>query len=343
MNFDSLDLNTIWFMLIGILFVGYAMLDGFDLGVGALHLFLKDDQERRIMLNAIGPVWDGNEVWLVTGGGALFAAFPEVYATVFSGFYLAFVLLLVALIFRAVAIEFRSKQPMRWWREMWDIGFSVGSVLSSLLIGVAMGNIAWGIPLDERGEYTGTFLGLLGPYPLLLGVTTVSLFMMHGSIYALMKTEGALQARLRSWINNTIIFFIICYAVTTMATLIYVPHMADRVRANPWLFTIALVNMLAVANIPREIHRNQDWRAFVSSCVAMIALMGLFGLEMYPNLVLSNPEAAHSLNIHNAASSHKTLGIMLTIALTGVPVVLAYTISIYWIFRGKVKLDKMSY
>ncbi|HEX4086325.1 MAG TPA: cytochrome d ubiquinol oxidase subunit II [Chthoniobacteraceae bacterium] len=343
MNFGNLDLNTTWFLLIGVLFTGYAMLDGFDLGVGALHLFTKTDEERRIMLNAIGPVWDGNEVWLVTGGGALFAAFPNVYATVFSGFYLAFVLLLVALIFRAVAIEFRSKQPMAWWRKMWDIGFSGGSILSSLLIGVAMGNIAWGIPLDARGEFTGTFWSLLGPYPLLLGVTTVALFMMHGAIYGLMKTEGALHDRLRGWINNCIIFFIICYAVTTMATLLYVPHMAARVRSDPWLFSIALVNMLAIANIPREIHRKSDWRAFVSSCVAMVALMGLFGLEMYPNLVFSNPEAANSLNILNAASSQKTLAIMLTIALTGVPVVLAYTVSIYWIFRGKVKLDKMSY
>ena len=343
MNFGSLDLNTTWFVLIGVLFTGYAMLDGFDLGVGALHLFTKTDGERRTMLNAIGPVWDGNEVWLVTGGGALFAAFPNVYASVFSGFYLAFVLLLVALIFRAVAIEFRSKQSMRWWRQMWDIGFSVGSITSGLLIGVAMGNIARGIPLDEHGEFAGSFWSLLGPYPLLLGITTVALFMMHGAIYALMKTEGVLHDRLRSWINNTIIFFIICYSVTTMATLLYVPQMAARMRANPWLFSIALLNMLAIANIPREIHRGRDGRAFISSCVAMIALMGLFGLEMYPNLVLSNPEFAHSLNIHNAASSQKTLGIMLTIALIGVPVVLAYTVSIYWIFRGKVKLNKMSY
>jgi cytochrome bd ubiquinol oxidase subunit II len=343
MNFGALDLNTTWFILIGVLFTGYAMLDGFDLGVGTLHLFTKDDQERRILLNAIGPVWDGNEVWLVTGGGALFAAFPNVYATVFSGFYLAFVLLLVALIFRAVAIEFRGKQPMRWWRQMWDIGFSAGSIVSSLLIGVAMGNIAWGIPLDARGEFTGTFWSLLGPYPLLLGVTTVALFMMHGAIYALMKTEGPLHDRLRGWINHCIIFFIICYAVTTMATLLYVPHMAARVRANPWLFSIALLNMLAIANIPREIHRGRDWWAFLSSCAAMIALMGLFGLEMFPNLVLSHPDPALSLNIHNAASSSKTLGIMLTIALIGVPIVLAYTVSIYWIFRGKVKLDKMSY
>jgi cytochrome d ubiquinol oxidase subunit II len=343
MNYGPLDLNTVWFILIGVLFTGYAMLDGFDLGVGALHLFTRTDEERRTMLNAIGPVWDGNEVWLVTGGGALFAAFPNVYATVFSGFYLAFVLLLVALIFRGVAIEFRSKRPMRWWRQMWDIGFSAGSVLSSLLIGVAMGNIAWGIPLDERGEFTGTFLSLLGPYPLLLGITTLALFMMHGAIYALLKTEGPLHDKLRGWITNCIIFFIVCYATTTMATLLYVPHMAARVRANPWLFSIALLNMLAIANIPREIHRGRDWQAFLSSGLAMLALMGLFGLEMYPNLVLSNPLPANSLTIHNASSSHKTLGIMLTIALCGVPVVLAYTTAIYWIFRGKVKLDKMSY
>jgi cytochrome bd ubiquinol oxidase subunit II len=343
MNFGSLDLNSIWFVLIGVLFTGYAMLDGFDLGIGALHLFTKTDEERRTMLNAIGPVWDGNEVWLVTGGGALFAAFPNVYATVFSGFYLAFVLLLVALIFRGVAIEFRSKQPMRWWRQMWDFGFSLGSILSSLLIGVAMGNIAWGIPLDERGEFAGTFLSLLGPYPLLLGVTTVALFMMHGAIYGLIKTDGALHDKLRGWINNCIIFFIICYAVTTMATLLYVPHMAARVRANPWLFSIAILNMLAIANIPREIHRGRDWHAFLSSCVAMLALMGLFGLEMYPNLVLSSPQPVNSLTIHNAASSAKTLGLMLVMALVGLPVVLAYTISIYWIFRGKVTLDRTSY
>jgi len=242
-----------------------------------------------------------------------------------------------------VAIEFRSKQPMRWWRKLWDGGFSLGSILSSFLIGVAMGNIAWGIPLDARGEFAGNFWSLLHPYALLLGVTTVALFMMHGAIYALMKTDGPLHEKLRGWINHCIIFFIICYAVTTMATLLYVPHMAARVRANPWLFSIALANMLAIANIPREIHLGRDWRAFLSSCAAMIALMALFGLEMYPNLVLSNPDLANSLTIHSSASSPKTLGIMLTIALIGVPLVLAYTVSIYWIFRGKVQLDKMSY
>jgi cytochrome d ubiquinol oxidase subunit II len=343
MNFGSLDLPSVWFVLVGVLFTGYALLDGFDLGVGALHLFTRKDEHRRILLNAIGPVWDGNEVWLVTGGGALFAAFPNVYATVFSGFYLAFILLLVALIFRAVAIEFRSKQPMRWWRQMWDVGFALGSVLSSFLIGVAMGNIAWGVPIDARGEFAGTFPGLLHPYALLLGVTTVALFAMHGALYVVMKTEGELHDLVRGWVNHTIIGFIICYAVTTMATLIYVPHMAERVREHPWLFSVAVLNMLAIANIPREISQGRDFRAFLSSCAAMLALMTLFGLEMYPNLVRSNPNPEHSLTIYNAASSPKTLGVMLTIALIGIPVVLAYTVSIYWIFRGKVRLDRMSY
>jgi cytochrome d ubiquinol oxidase subunit II len=340
MNFD---LNTIWFILVGVLFTGYAMLDGFDLGIGALHLFTKKDEERRIMLNSIGPVWDGNEVWLVTGGGALFAAFPNVYATVFSGFYLAFYLLLASLIFRAVAIEFRSKQPMHWWRQMWDIGFAGGSILSALLIGVALGNIAVGIPIDSNGEYAGSFLDLLRPYPLLVGITTVALFMMHGAIYGVMKTEGELHDKLRRWAMNAIIFFVMCFATTSMATLLYVDHIAARVREYPWLFTIVLANMLAIANIPREFHRGKDRLAFVSSCATMITLMMLFGVNQFPYMVYSLPHPENSLTIINAASSQKTLGIMLTIACIGVPVVIAYTVCIYWIFRGKVKVDRMSY
>lgn len=338
-----LDLNTIWFVLVGVLFTGYVMLDGFDLGIGALHLFTRKDEERRIMLNSIGPVWDGNEVWLVTGGGALFAAFPNVYATVFSGFYLAFVLLLFALIFRAVAIEFRSKQPMFWWRQMWDIGFAAGSILSALLIGVAMGNIAQGIPIDANGEFAGTFLGLLRPYPLLLGVTTVALFMMHGAIYGVVKTEGELHGKLRRWAMNSIIFFVICAATTTMVTLLYVPHMVACVRAHPVLFGFALLNMLSIANIPREFNCGKDRLAFLSSCATMATLMLLFGIDQYPDLVYSWPHPENSLNIYNAASSPKTLGIIFVVACIGVPIVLTYTVCVYWIFRGKVKLDSSSY
>jgi cytochrome d ubiquinol oxidase subunit II len=306
-------------------------------------MFTKEDKERRLMLNSIGPVWDGNEVWLVTGGGALFAAFPNVYATVFSGFYLAMYLLLAGLIFRAVAIEFRSKRPELWWRQMWDIGFAGGSIVVSLIIGVALGNIAWGVPVDARGEFAGTFLGLLTPYPLLVGVTTLALFMMHGAIYGVMKTEHELHDKLRLWAMRCIIFFVICAVTLTMATLLYVPHMAERVRTHPWLFSVALLNMLSIANIPREFHKGNDGLAFLSSCAAIGTLMALFALNIFPNLVYSLPNPENSLTIYNAASSPKTLGIMLVIAGIGVPIVIAYTVCIYWIFRGKVKVDKRSY
>lgn len=337
------DLNTIWFILVGTLFAGYAILDGFDLGVGALHLFTGSDAERRIMLNTIGPVWDGNEVWLVTGGGALFAAFPEVYATAFSGFYTALMLLLMALIFRAVAIEFRSKRERKAWRQTWDVSFSVASVLGSLLIGVALGNIARGVPLDANQEYAGSFLDLLYPYPILIGITTVALFMMHGSIYVVLKTEGELHDRARTWVKNSIIFFIICYAITTLFTLLYVPHMTDTIRANPILFIVPVINVLAIANIPREISRGRDFRAFLSSVVAVLALLALFGIGMYPYMIYSLPNPENSLTIYNGASSDKTLGIMLIVALIGMPLVISYTASIYWIFRGKVKMSPTSY
>lgn len=344
MSLAMMDLNTVWFGLVGILFTGYVILDGFDLGVGVLHLFVaKTDTERRINLNAIGPVWDGNEVWLVTGGGALFAAFPDVYATVFSGFYLAFMALLCALIFRAVAIEFRSKSAKPRWRQFWDVCFSAGSFFSSLLIGVAMGNIAWGIPIGPDKEFAGSFLGLLHPYSLLMGMTTVALFAMHGAIYLDMKTEGALQERLRRSVNPLIITFILCYVIATLATLLYIPHITDAFRREPWFFGVAILVVLAIANIPREVNARREFRAFLSSCAAMAGLMAIFGVGMYPNLVYSSPFPENSLTAFNASSSQGTLKTMLIIALIGVPVVIAYTISIYWIFRGKVKLTKVSY
>ncbi|HKI78763.1 MAG TPA: cytochrome d ubiquinol oxidase subunit II [Ignavibacteriaceae bacterium] len=341
--FLGLDLNIIWFVLIGILLTGYAILDGFDLGIGSLHLLVKEDNERRLLINSIGPVWDGNEVWLVTGGGALFAAFPDVYATVFSGFYTAFMLLLFVLIFRAVAIEFRSKQPMKWWRQMWDIAFSISSILIAFLMGVALGNIVTGIPLDAHKEFTGTFLGMINPYTILVGITTVALFMMHGAIYGVMKTENELHNKMRGWVNNTIIFFAICYITTTMATLVYFPHMTEHFKDYPYMFIVALLNMLAVANIPREITKGNDFKAFLSSCASIAALLALFAIGLFPYIVISNPHPEFSLTIYNAASSQKTLNIMLIIALIGIPFVLAYTVSIYWIFRGKVKLTNMSY
>lgn len=338
-----MDLNLIWFILVGVLLTGYALLDGFDLGVGALHLFARGDNERRLMINSIGPVWDGNEVWLVTGGGALFAAFPDVYATLASGFYLAVFLLIFALIFRAVAIEFRSKQPFAWWRKTWDVAFCVASTLCAFLLGVVIGNLIWGVPLGADKEFYGTFWGLLHPYALLCGVTVLSVCMMHGAIYVVLKTEGELHNKARLWVKNCIVFFVICYVALTISTLFYAPHMLAVLKRYPVLFLIPVIKLLAIANVPCCIFKGRDFLAFLSSGVAIILFMLLFGLGIFPNMVTSNPDPQYSLTVYNAASSPKTLGVMLVIALIGMPFVLAYTASIHWIFRGKVKINEHSY
>ena len=336
-------LPVVWFLLTGVLLVGYAILDGFDLGVGSLLLRAKTDTDRRIMLNAIGPVWDGNEVWLVVGGGALFAAFPNVYVTIFSGFYLPFTLLLVGLIFRAVAIEFRSKEASPKWRQTWDISFCLASSLIAILAGVALGNIALGVPIGPDGEYAGGFFNLLNPYALVTGVTSLALFMMHGSIYLVLKTEGDIQRQAREWVKSSIIFFGLMYGVLTMATFLFAPHMAEKIQSTPILFLLPLVNLLLVANIPREISRGKEMHAFLSSCLSIACLLALFGLGMFPNIVLSAPDATNSLTVFNSSATHPALTNMFTIVLMGLPFVLAYTISIYWVFRGKVKEDALHY
>ncbi|MBA2726636.1 MAG: cytochrome d ubiquinol oxidase subunit II [Parachlamydiaceae bacterium] len=338
------DFQFIWFSAFVILLTGYAILDGFDLGVGMLHLFSKEDRDRRIMINAIGPLWDGNAVWLVTSGGALFAGFPQVYATICSGFYFPVMFLLSGLIFRAVAIEFRSKQTMPWWRWTWDILFSLASLMIAMTLGSIIGNLVRGIPLDVHGEFIGDPFDFINAYAVLTGILTSALFIMHGSIYLMMKTEGELHERLRAWVNPAIIFFILCYATTTMATLIYMPHMTEAMKQRPIFFLLGLVNILAIANIPREINRGRDWRAFLSSCVNIVCLLALFGLGTYPNAVRAiNDPANLSLTIYNSSSSLATLKILLIMAIIGLPLVISYTSVIHWIFRGKVKLDSTSY
>lgn len=337
-------LEFIWLCVMLILLTGYAILDGFDLGVGMLHLFSKKDVERRVMLNSIGPVWDGNEVWLVTAGGAMFAGFPIVYATLCSALYMPIMILLSGLIFRAVAIEVRSKHPSPVWRWTWDVLFSFASLLIAFVLGVIMGNLIRGIPLDAAHEFTGSLSDLLHPYNLLIGIMTVALFAMHGAIYVVMKTEGELHDKLRERINPAIIFFIMCYAVATVATLIYMPHMAEAVRERPIFFLVAILNMLAIANIPREIYRGHDARAFACSCLNIVCLMVLFGLGTYPNLVRAiNDPNQLSLTLYNSSSSQLTLSILLLIAVIGIPLVVSYTFCVYWIFHGKVKLESTSY
>jgi cytochrome d ubiquinol oxidase subunit II len=333
----------LWFFLIGVLLTGYAILDGFDLGVGTLHLFGRTDTERRINMNSIGPVWDGNEVWLVTGGGALFAAFPDAYATAFSGFYLAFMLLLAALIFRAVAMEFRSKRPQRWWRSMWDMAFFLSSSVSSLLFGVAVGNMIQGIPIGPDKEYVGTFIELLNPYALVVGVFNLSMFAMHGSIYLYLKTEGEYQQRVRRWVYKAYAAFVIMYGVTTVYTLLAVPNATRNFEDLPWVWVIVALNVLAIANIPRALYHGLPLRAFISSACTIAALVFLFGVALFPNLIVSSLGSEFNLTAYNAASSQRTLAIMRNIAFIGLPFVLTYTIAIYWIFRGKTRLTATSY
>lgn len=337
-------LQLIWFTVFVTLLTGYALLDGFDLGVGMLHLFSKKDVERRLMLNSIGPVWDGNEVWLVTAGGALFAGFPPIYATICSAFYLLIMLLLTGLIFRAVAIEFRSKHSSATWRWTWDVLFSLASFIIAFGLGIAIGNLIRGLPLDAEGEFIGDLSSLLHPYALLIGAMVTSLFAMHGCIYILMKTEGELHDKIRKYTSPIIIFFIMTYAVATAATLIYQPHMAEAIKMRPYIFLVAVLNMLAIANIPREIHYGRDERAFLSSCFNIICLFLLYGVGTFPNVVRAINDPEHlSLTVYNSSSSEKTLEILLLIAVIGVPLVISYTVAIYWIFRGKVKLESTSY
>lgn len=339
----GIDLNITWFILIGFLLTGYAILDGFDLGVGSLHLFAKNDHDRRVLINSIGPVWDGNEVWLVTGGGALFAAFPDVYATVFSGFYTAFFLLLFVLVFRAISIEFRSKLPSSKWRNAWDRIFSFSSLLIAFLMGVALGNIIWGVPIGHDKEFAGTFLGLLNPFALMVGIMTVALFMTHGAIYLTIKTEGDLQKSALIWFKNSFAFFVVIYIIATTSVFLFAPHLLENYWNNPLLFSIAMANVFGIVLTPFQIKKKKYFRAFLLSSLTITALFVLFSLGIFPNIVFSTLNPEYSLTIYNAASSQKTLGIMLIMAIIGMPLVLLYTFTIYRIFKGKVKIDELSY
>jgi cytochrome d ubiquinol oxidase subunit II len=337
------DLNLLWFILLGVLLAGYSILDGFDLGVGILHPAARTEKERRIMLNSIGPLWDGNEVWLVTFGGALFAAFPSAYATIFSGFYVAFMLLLFALIFRAVSIEFRGKRVSKTWKLFWDYSFSVASTLATFLFGVAAGNALLGIPIDGSGVFTGSFFDLIRPFPILIGLLTVSFAIMHGAIYLFLKTEGELQQLVHRWMWRGFGLTLVCYLLATIFTLAMIPDAVKNFQEHSWAWAVVVLTALAFANIPRAIFLGRPFYAFISSSATILALVFLFSLTLFPNLVVSSLSADFSLNIYNAASSEKTLGIMAIIAVIGMPFVLAYTSAIYWAFRGKVQITENSY
>lgn len=342
-TFLGIDYPTLWFLVVGALFSGYAILDGFDLGAGAWHLFFKKEESRRIALNAVGPVWDGNEVWLVIGGGALFAGFPILYASMFSALYIPFMLFLFVLILRAVSIEFRSKEPMRWWRQMWDITYSVSSTLMALLLGVVVGNLLKGVELGPNHEFLGHWTDFLNPYAIMVGLTTVALFMMHGALYLAMKTEGKLFAKVNQLLKNAIIFFIVSYGMVTLYTLIYLPHLTDNLHQNAALFIVPVLAFLSIANIPRLVSKAKYVQAFLFSSLTISFLLILVAVELYPVLVISTVDPAYSITVYNAASSQKSLGIMLLMTAIGAPLVIAYTVFVYKTFWGKVKMDETSY
>lgn len=336
-------LVMLWYLVLCAAVSFYVVLDGFDMGVGALHLLAKNDEERRIFLNAIGPVWDGNEVWLVIIGGALFSGFPLAYAVLCSAFYIPIMLLLVAIVFRAVAIEFRSKMEHASWRFVWDVVFSISSIVMALLFGVLLGNLVQGIPLGSDTAFIGTFWDFLTPYTLLVGVTGIATFSMHGSIFLLMKTEGDLHERLRGWVHTSIAIFGVFFIILTMATHIYQDHMIVMIRDYPALFILPALGVIFMANIPYQIYHGNDWYAFLSSSASITLLFSLFAVGTFPHLIKASNDPANSITIYNSASSPYTLQIILIIAAIGVPLVLAYGYWIYRIFRGKVVLSDASY
>ncbi|MFM1877315.1 MAG: Cytochrome d ubiquinol oxidase subunit [Bacteroidota bacterium] len=343
-TFLGLDYPTWWYLVVGGLFSGYAILDGFDFGAGAWHLFFKKEKSRRIALNAVGPVWDGNEVWLVIGGGALFAGFPLMYATLFSSLYIPFMLFLVFIIFRAIAIEFRSKEKMKWWRVTWDISYSISSIMLAFLLGVVLGNVLAGIQIDQNHNYTGAgFWEFLNPYAISTGITTLSLFMMHGAIYLLLKTEGKLYLKIKLLLKRAMIFFMVSFGITTLYTLLYIPHLSDDFRKNPALFIVPVLTFLSIANVPRLASKRKFRKAFIFSSLTIGLMMALVAVELYPVLLRSTIDPEYNITIYNSASSIKSLKIMLTIAAIGAPLVLGYTLFVYRTFRGKVRLDDTSY
>ena len=332
-----MELSELWFFLIGVLFTGFFFLEGFDYGVGILLPFVaKNDDERRVVINSIGPVWDANEVWLLTAGGAMFAAFPHWYATMFSGFYLALFVILFGLIVRGVAFEFRSKQDDPRWRLTWDYAIFTGSLLPAILFGVAFANIVRGLAIDASMTYTGSFFDLLNPYSLLGGLVTLALFTLHGALFLELKTDGVIRERVQGlvralWIAAvvlTVAFVLFSFADTDMF---------DDVNVVQVVALAAAVTMLLETGY--FLMQRQFGLAFIANSLAIVGVVALLFSSLYPNVMPSSLDAAYNLTIYNASSTEYTLKIMSVVALIFVPVVLIYQAWTYWVFRQRVTLE----
>ncbi|KAB8154855.1 cytochrome d ubiquinol oxidase subunit II [Kordia sp. TARA_039_SRF] len=343
-TFLGIDYPTLWYLVVGLLFSGYAILEGFDYGAGSWHLFFKKDLSRRIAINAIGPLWDANQVWLIIGGGALFAGFPVMYATMLSAMYVPFMIFLMLLVLRSAAIKFRSAEEMTWWRKTWDIIYFTSNTLISFLLGVVLANILQGFEIGENFSYQGgVFFSFLSPYAIMVGFTTLSIFMTQGAIFLLLKTEGRLHARLTFLLKKAMIFFILSFVITSFYTLIYLSGVTDKFKENPVFFILPVLAFLAVANVPRLVSKKKYAHALVFSSLTMAFLLMLVAFQLYPVLLPSTINPEYSVTIYNAASSQKSLGIMLTIVVIGAPLLAGYFLFLYKTFHGKVKLDDTSY
>ncbi len=332
-----MDLNTVWFILIATLYVGFFVLEGFDFGVGILLPFLgKNDTERRVVINTIGPHWDANEVWLITAGGATFAAFPQWYATLFSGFYLALFVLLVGLIVRGVAFEYRSKDERPGWRSRWDWAIFVGSLVPAFLLGVAFANLVRGVPIDANMNYVGDFFFLLNPYALLGGLTAVIVFVIHGAIFLSMKTTGQVMDRAkktasRMWLPVVIVLLVFLVATYRSTDLLL------RLGVNPGL--IPIVGIVAILLAGYFIRKGMFGWAFGMSILTIISSLATMFLIMYPRVMISSLNPEWSLTIYSASSGQYTLTVMTIIALIFVPVVLIYQGWSYYVFRKRIASD----
>lgn len=334
-----MELTTVWFGLIAVLWIGYFILEGFDFGVGMLlRVVAKNEGERRAIITTLGPLWDGNEVWLLVAGGATFAAFPEWYATLFSGFYLPLLLILVALIIRGVAFEYRSKHADLKWRERWDLAIAVGSFIPALLWGVAFANIVRGVPLhtSELGniEYAGGFFNLLNLYALLGGLVTLTLFLTHGAIFLALKTDGPIRAR-----SNALAGQIgLVAAVLAVAFLLWT-QLAYSEKAWTWVPILAAAVMW-VAGLAANRVRKEGWAFFFSATTLLLAVVSLFGV-LYPNVMPNIDRLQAGLDIYNASSTDYTLKVMTIVAVVFTPIVLAYQAWTYWIFRKRLSADQI--
>jgi cytochrome d ubiquinol oxidase subunit II len=330
----AVELHTVWFLLIAVLFTGYFVLEGFDFGVGVLMLVLgRDEREKRVMINTIGPVWDGNEVWVITAGGAMFAAFPEWYATLFSGFYLPLLLILVALIIRGVAFEYRGKRPGASWKRRWDWCIFAGSLIPAILWGVAFANIVRGVPLDSSSEYVGGFWNLLNPYALLGGLTTLALFVTHGAIFLALKTTGDIRGRANR----------LAASVGVIAAVLAVAFLAWTFSLRSSGLSIALSVLAALAMISALLFNRagREGYAFTGTALTIgFAVAALFA-SLYPNVMPSTLDPAFSLTVVNASSTPYTLKIMTWVALIFTPIVLLYQGWTYWVFRKRIGVQNI--